>query len=73
MNKVIKLYTKDSAKNPDAVLEQAVGSYDEVLILGWNKDGTFDPRATVDMTNRELLWLIELFKKKLLDGDYEDE
>ena len=38
MNNVIKFYPKNAAENPDNVLEQAVGAYDEVLIIGWDKN-----------------------------------
>lgn len=68
---IVKLYCKGAAKDPDAVLEQAIGAYDNVLILGWNKDGDLDPRATTAMRSRDLLWLMEKFRNKLINGDYD--
>ena len=73
MSKVIKFYANDAAKNPDNVLEQAIGEYGQVLILGWNKDGNFDPRSDTTLTAREILWLVTLFQHKLMSGDYEED
>lgn len=77
--KVIKFYPKDAAKSADAVLEQAVGRYDEVLVIGWDTNGNFDARATLGLKDgAECLWLVEVFKHKLMSGafmpeDYQDE
>ena len=73
MTDVVKFYPKDAAKNPDNVLEQAIGVYDEVLVIGWRKDeeGTMDARTSLGLIDGgDLLWLIETFKFKLLRGDY---
>ena len=69
---VEKFYPKDAAKSADNVLEQAIGNYTDVLIIGWDKDGFMDARATLGLKDGgEVLWLIEKFKHKLLAGDYE--
>lgn len=68
---VVKFYPKDAAKNADNVLEQAMGQYDQVLVIGWNKDGDFDARATLGLKDGgECLWLIEVFKHKLMGGAF---
>lgn len=70
-DKVVKLYTKDAAKNPDAVLEQALGSYQDVLVLGWDEHGNLDARASLGLSRPgDLLWLVEAFKANMLDGVY---
>jgi len=61
------------AEDPDAVLEQAIGNYDNVLIIGWDKGGMLDVRADLDLTNERCLWLIKAFENKLINGDYEDD
>jgi hypothetical protein len=77
--KVVKFYPKDAAKNADAVLEQALGRYDQVLVIGWDKEGLFDARATTGLKDgAECLWLVESFKHKLMSGaflpeEYQDE
>lgn len=74
MADVVKFYPQDAAKNPDSVLEQAVGQYSNVLIIGWDKDGDLDARASIGLkAGSDVLWLIECFKHKLLLGDYCDE
>lgn len=69
---IIKFYPADAAKDPDNVLELAAGTYSHVLIMGWRSDdGTFDARASMNMKDGgDLLWLVETFKKKLMDGDF---
>lgn len=69
--KVVKFYPADAAKVADNVLEQAIGNYSEVIIIGWNKDGNFDARATLGLKDgADCLWLVEVFKTKLLNGDF---
>lgn len=70
MDSVAKFYPKDAAKNPDAVLEQAFGKYESVFIVGWDKNGIMDMRASTNMQAKDVLWLIETFKHKLISGDY---
>ena len=70
---VAKFYPKDAAENPDAVLEQAVGEYTNVLIIWWDKDGELDARASLGLkSNADLLWLLECFKANLMSGVYSD-
>jgi len=61
------------ALNPDNVLEQAGGQYESVLVIGWGKDGELDARASLNLEHEDCLWLVEKFKRKMLDGDYGDE
>lgn len=70
MSNITKLYPKDAATNPDAVLEQAIGVYGEVLIIGWDKFDELNVRSTTTLNASQVLWLIEVFKQKLLNGDY---
>lgn len=71
MSDVVKFYPHGAANNPDAVLEQAVGAYESVLILGYDKDGNFDFRASLNLKDGgDILWLMESFKTKLMNGDF---
>jgi len=68
---VVKFYPKNAATSADNVLEQAVGEFSDVLVIGWDKDGSLDARATLGLKDGgDLLWLIESFKAKLMAGDY---
>ena len=68
---VRKFYPKDAAKIADNVLEQAMGQYGSLLILGYDHEGQMDVRASLDLSDGgDILWLLEVFKSKLLNGDY---
>ena len=71
MNNVTKFYPHNAAKDPDAVLEQALGQFSEVLIIGWDKEGMMDARATLGLKDGcEVLWLMESFKHNMMNGEY---
>ena len=65
-----KLYGPHAAKNPDNVLEQAIGQYECCFILGWDKNGQLDFRSSTNLDGPEFLYLVEIFKHKFLNGDY---
>lgn len=54
------------AENPDVVLEQAIGAYEGVVILGWTKDGGFSGRASLNLETADVLLLVEIFKQALI-------
>lgn len=56
--------------NPDDVLEGAKGHVDKVLILGTCEEGNYVAASTGDKGT--LLFMIELFKTKLLNGDFDE-
>ena len=65
-----KLYGPHAAKNPDNVLEQAIGQYESVFLLGWDKEGKVDFRASLNLDPEDFIYLIERFKFKFMNGDY---
>ncbi len=70
-NKVVKLYQKDAAKNIDLVLEQAIGHYEDAIIIGYlKKNGELQVRANTGFHTDEIIAAMEMFKHKLLSGDY---
>jgi len=68
--KIVKFIPKDAAQNPDFVLEQSIGNYESVVIIGWDKQENLHVRASNNLSNPDVLWLISLFSHKLLNGDY---
>ena len=71
MDNVVEIH---KAKNPDKVLEQAKGQLESVFIMGWDKEGYLDFRASTNINKKDILWMIELFKHKLLNDEiYEGE
>jgi len=55
---------------PDDVLESAKGVYEELIVIGFAKDGMLDVRSSHNVTERQALWTVEQFKRKLLEGEY---
>ena len=40
-------------------------------MIGWNKDGELEIRSTLGIKDGpQALWLVEVFKQKLVAGDY---
>jgi hypothetical protein len=69
---VIKFHPRDAAKNPDHVLELANGVYNQVLVIGYDKDGKLDVRASLNFKTKDIFFAMEVFKSKILRGDYND-
>jgi len=63
MSDVVKLYP---AADPDEVLRQAIGQYDSVVVMGWNKDGAFSGRSSLNIEVAEILLLVEIFKAAII-------
>jgi hypothetical protein len=73
-DKVIEFPKKRDYANADDVLEQAIGDYKDVLILGYNHNGEFMARATTMFADGgDILWIMERFKFGLLAGDYSND
>lgn len=60
----------DNGISADEVLKKAKGCYSDALIIGYDKDGALDVRSSSCLDHKDCLFLIELFKHKLLTGDY---
>jgi hypothetical protein len=76
MGQVVKFYPANAADDIDNVLEQSIGEFNQAVIIGWDKNGYLDVRSDTNLSGSDVLWLIEVFKQKLLNGDYsvgEDE
>ena len=71
MTNVVQLYPGNVAENPDNVLKQAVGEYESLIIIGFDKNKDMDVRASTNLTTGQILWVIERFKHKLMAGDYD--
>lgn len=71
MSEVVKFYPANAAKNPDNVLELAVGVYEQVAVIGYDKNGKLDVRASLNFSCEEICFALDTFKFKVLRGDYE--
>ena len=55
------------AEDPDEVLTRAVGAYDDVMVIGWTKENAVQMRSTLNLEAGDILLLIEIAKKMLLE------
>lgn len=69
---VVKFHPRDAAKNPDHVLEKATGVYNQVLVIGYDKDGKLDVRASLNFKMKDIFFAMEAFKHKVFRGDYDE-
>lgn len=67
---IVKFYPANAAANPDAVLEQSAGVYDEVLVIGYDKDGALDVRASLNFDMKSIFFAIDAFKHQVLSGEF---
>lgn len=49
----------------DDVLKEAIGVYERVLIIGYNKKDTLDPRASLNVDDKEAILMMEIAKSLL--------
>lgn len=67
MNEVVK-FTGDfhGRVEPDTVLEAAKGRLDDVVVIGWDKEGTFYVASSTGEM-RDLLFLSRLLDRELME------
>ena len=61
---------RNAAENPNAVLEQAIGELESVLVIGYNNDGELDARASLNLSREKILWMMRSFEMQLLNCEY---
>lgn len=64
MANVIKLRP---GEDPDEVLQSAIGAYESVVVIGWDKQDRFSGRSSLNLEAAEVILLIELLKSAILD------
>ena len=68
MSNIINLMPEDATA--DEVLEDAKGSYKDVLILGWDKEGMLNAKSTTSLDVKELVYMIEVFKSVVITAGH---
>lgn len=68
---IISLHTSNDVIGADIVVEEAIGVYENVVIIGWNKEEELEVRASLNLSQSDILWLVETFKARLLSGEYD--
>jgi len=69
MSNIINLMPEDATA--DEVLEDAKGSYKDVLILGWDEEGMLHAKSTTSLDVKELVYMIEVFKSVVITAGHE--
>ena len=69
---VVRLADIRPALAPDKVLSEAAGQFESVFVIGHDHNGELDARASLNLTYAQILFLIETFKFKLLNGEYSE-
>jgi hypothetical protein len=64
MANVVKLRP---GEDPDEVLQSAIGAYESVVVIGWDKQDRFNGRSSLNLEAAEVILLIELLKSAILD------
>jgi len=66
-------YIGQANKDPNNVLRQCEDEYQALFVLGFNKEDNMEFHCTHNLTNTQVLWLIENFKAHyLLQMDDDD-
>jgi hypothetical protein len=55
--------------DPDTILEQCKGVFESVFVIGYRKDGYLDEHFTQNLTEPDILMMIEQYKHWLLTGE----
>ena len=73
LKQVVDINKNQPAIDADQVLEKSKGTYKAMLVIGYNQDGYLEVNTTKNLDCAQVLWLIENYKKLLLEDEYYDE
>lgn len=73
MTTVSKFYPKDAGKYPDFVLEQAIGVYEDLVIIGYTHDGGLEIRSNTTFSETEIMNAIKTFEHNYYGGVYDQD
>ncbi len=72
----------ETLKNPDTVMQRSMGHFENIILIGTNEDGHMEVRSSLNLTVKDMLWMLEMTKQNILltalshgddDDDDEDE
>ena len=69
MSNIINLVPAQSTANE--ILDNCKDEYLDLLVLGWDDDNNLIARASASLDNKDLLYMIELFKVALVTPQVE--
>jgi hypothetical protein len=71
--------TDETLTNPDNVMQRSMGHFENIILIGTNEDGHMEVRSSLNLTVKDMLWMLEMTKQNILltalshDDDDEDE
>ena len=69
----------DSLHYPDNVLKRSMGQFEDIILIGTNEDGNMEVRSSLNLTVKDMLWMLEMTKQNILltalshEDDNDDE
>jgi hypothetical protein len=69
----------ETLTNPDNVMQRSMGHFENIILIGTNEDGHMEVRSSLNLTVKDMLWMLEMTKQNILltalshDEDNEDE
>lgn len=67
---IVTIVPQAAGCDPDVVLRSAIGVFEKVLVLGYNKDGEVDAFGSLNFSSEQIVFALERFKHKIMAGDY---
>jgi hypothetical protein len=67
---VLRVVDTIPALDPDTVLAEAKGEFESVVVIGFDRNGDLDVRASLNISQATILFMLEKFKFGLLSGEY---
>jgi hypothetical protein len=56
----------DSLHYPDNVLKRSMGQFEDIILIGTNEDGNMEVRSSLNLTVKDMLWMLEMTKQNIL-------
>jgi hypothetical protein len=71
----------ETLTNPDNVMQRSMGHFENIILIGTNEDGHMEARSSLNLTVKDMLWMLEMTKQNILltalshdeDDDDDDE
>ena len=67
----------ETLTNPDNVMQRSMGHFENIILVGTNEDGHMEVRSSLNLTVKDMLWMLEMTKQNILltalSHDDEDE
>jgi len=65
--------TGEKCLDANSVLDESKDNFTSLIVIGWDNETYLDVRSTTNLDQKDILYLVEMFKHKLLSGDYAPE